>query len=111
MLKTRRYKTIWDGTRRFVGFDKLRIDPMATEMAARAAVDATEVDALAKELGALEFNEENYIKGQVLKQRLAKALQRHESQVREYALANPIHFNPREGEEIICPLIENAKKT
>ena len=109
MLKTRRYKTIWDGSRRFVGFDKRNIDRATTVRQAYEAVDRTEVEALVDEFKAIELDEDNYVKWAVTKERLARAMRRYVDQVNEYCRQNPIHFEPREGEEIICPLIEHAK--
>jgi len=111
MIRTRRYKTIWDGSNRFVGFDRLHIDPATTDIEARKHVDNSEVEALAAEFAKVELTEENFIRWQTLKYKLALAVQRYETAVRNFALQNPVHFEPREGEEIICPLIENAKKT
>lgn len=109
MLKTRRYKTIWDDSRRFVGFDRLRVDPGTTDRLARLAVDSSEVDELVAEFKGVELNEENYIKWATLKARLALAVKRYEYAVAEYARANPVHFEPRENEEIVCPLIEQCR--
>lgn len=93
-----------------MGFDHIHIDPATTDIEARKHVDHSEVDRLADEFAKLELTEDNFIKWQTAKYRLALAVQRYETAVKNYALQNPIHFGPRELETIICPLIEHAKK-
>jgi hypothetical protein len=92
-----------------VGFDRIKIDPGTTERRAREHVDSSEVDALVAELKAIELSEDTYIRWATLKSRLALAVRRYEYAVAQYCKHNPIYFEPREGEEIVCPLIEHAQ--
>lgn len=109
MLKTRRYKVVWDGRLKFVGFDRLYIDPMTSERMARRAVDDSEVRTLKERYENTLFTEATFLQWQFNRMAYHKALDEYRKKVAEYARQNPIHFEPREGEEIICPLIEQAK--
>jgi len=104
MVRTVRYKVV-DGKRIFVSYDSLCVDPVATEKAAMRAVDKTRLKNAISMLRQADPNVLTAAEYEAIASRVRYELWSFKKAVHDYAVKNPIHFQPRAHEQIICPLL------
>lgn len=103
MLNTYRYDLV-DGKRVFKGFDRLNVDPMETQKRATAMVDRSEYAAAVERLRNAD-DDVSFGQWRRLTADVELARRKYRVDVLEYMRANPVHFNPRGNENVICPLL------
>lgn len=84
---------------------ELYIDPVATEKAAMRAVDKTRLKNAISILRQADPNVLTAAEYEAIASRVRYELWSFKKVVHDYAVKNPIHFQPRHNERIVCPLL------